>query len=337
MFGVVFLHYVNADMGQGFKFVEEGSINQIILYFIQNICVCAVNLYVLISGYFLHNTQRRSFIKVIELIIQVIFFNEIFYLFSVTIGNIDFTLHQFVVSLVPANYYVILYVALYTISPYLNLIINNLSKNKFKKLMITIFIIFSCYTILLDVLNNIFGFNIVGLSTVSIAGSQAEYTIVNFAIMYFVGAYIRKNDMECSIKKVLLLLFANIVMLFSWSYSEHLFGAGSTTSWNYNNPLVITLAALVFLLFIKFDIKSKVVNELAKGSFVCFLVHMHFLTHTKIEFAVTNSWWIMLLHIVLVISAIYIISYIIYKVYSICTNWFFRLIAPIINRINISL
>lgn len=337
MLGVVFLHYCNAEMGQGFKFVEDGSINQLILYLLQNICICAVNLFVLISGYFLCNTQQRSFIKVLELIFQVIFFNEFFYLFLVAIGRIGFTFNSFISNLFPSNYYVILYVTLYIISPYFNLIIIKLKEKQLNKLLLTLIILFSVYTILLDIINNVFGLSIIGLSTVSSIGSQSGYTIVNFVVMYFVGAYIKKNNSNYKTKNILSLLIVDVILLFTWSYIEHIFHRVTTTAWYYNNPLVILSATLIFLLFIKLDIKSKIINELAKGSFVCFLVHRHFLSHINIASAVTDSCWIMLLHIIIMIPLIYFISYIIYKVYNLCTTWFFKFIKPLVNKVNISL
>lgn len=61
--GVVVLHYNNVSMGGGFAHVEAGSANQYVLYFSESIFICAVNLFVMVSAYFLCMTNKRKLIK----------------------------------------------------------------------------------------------------------------------------------------------------------------------------------------------------------------------------------------------------------------------------------
>ena len=51
MLGIIVLHYNNSDMGGGFLYAT--GLNRAILMFLESIFICGVNLYVLISGYFL--------------------------------------------------------------------------------------------------------------------------------------------------------------------------------------------------------------------------------------------------------------------------------------------
>lgn len=88
MIGVVILHYNNSSAGAAFKFVKEGSINQFYLYFTENMFVCAVNLFILSSAYFLAIKNQRKFVKIMELIIQVIAFNVVFYMVGVAGGGV---------------------------------------------------------------------------------------------------------------------------------------------------------------------------------------------------------------------------------------------------------
>ena len=57
--GVIILHYNNPLIGGGYGAVEDGSINQAIMTFFETVFICAVNLYVLISGYFMRNSTKR--------------------------------------------------------------------------------------------------------------------------------------------------------------------------------------------------------------------------------------------------------------------------------------
>ena len=70
--GVIILHYNNPNIGGGFAAVNDGSINQGILTFFESLSICAVNLYVLISGYFMRDSMKRDFLKPVELIAQLI-------------------------------------------------------------------------------------------------------------------------------------------------------------------------------------------------------------------------------------------------------------------------
>ena len=177
MIGVVILHYNNASMGGALGMVLDGSPNQYYLYLIESLFVCAVNVFVMISAYFLACNQNRKLIKILELFVQVIVFNLVFYVFGVLRGHKVFTVSSLISSLLPANYFLILYSVLYIISPYLNLIIKQLNKEQYKRLLIILMLIFSVWTIVIDVAENITGNTYLGLSTIGMYGSQYGYTI----------------------------------------------------------------------------------------------------------------------------------------------------------------
>lgn len=71
---LLFLHYNLRGTVDGFTFVAAGSFNQVVLYFFESTFVCAVDLFILISGYFLSGTQKRNLVKPFELIVQTILF-----------------------------------------------------------------------------------------------------------------------------------------------------------------------------------------------------------------------------------------------------------------------
>ena len=56
--GVIILHYNNAGIGGGFAAVADGSLNQFIMMTLEMMAICAVNLYVLISGYFMRDSYK---------------------------------------------------------------------------------------------------------------------------------------------------------------------------------------------------------------------------------------------------------------------------------------
>lgn len=47
--GVIVLHYNNWSMGGGFSYVASGSLNSRVLWSLEGLFICAVNLFVLIT------------------------------------------------------------------------------------------------------------------------------------------------------------------------------------------------------------------------------------------------------------------------------------------------
>lgn len=335
--GVVILHYNNGEIGGGFKYVNEGSLNQYYLFFTENMFICAVNLFMLISAYFLSTTNNRKLIKIVELIVQVIVFKIAVYVLTVIGGSATFSLKSFFKCLLPANYFVILYSVVYVVSPYINLLLDKLNRETFKRLVLMLVFIFSIWTIIVDFMENVSGITFNGLSTVGMYGSQYGYTIVNFILIYIIGAYIKRNNVKISIPKSLYGILVTLTIMFVASILEHRLGFSMICTWNYNNPLVILFSVFVFLLFLNIQFNNKVINELAKGAFTCFLFHGLFMKYLNIENIVNDNILLLMLHQIGTSIVLYLISYIVYKVYYLCSNWFFKMLTPLCDKINISL
>ena len=335
--GVVILHYNNAEIGGGFKYVSEGSLNQYYLFFTENIFICAVNLFMLISAYFLSTTNNRKLIKIVELIVQVIVFKIAIYALTVIGGSASFSLKSLFKCLLPANYFVVLYSVVYVVSPYINIMLDKLNRESFKRLLLTLVFVFSIWTIIVDFLENVSGVTFNGLSTVGMYGSQYGYTIVNFILIYIIGAYIKRNDVKISIPRSLCGILVTIAIMFVLSIVEHKLDFSMICTWNYNNPLVILLSVFIFLLFLNIKFNNNVINELAKAAFTCFLFHGLFMKHLNIENIVNENILFLMLHQVGMAVLLYLISYIVYKVYYLCSHWLFKLLTPLCDKINISL
>lgn len=136
--GVIILHY-NAIL---LDYVFENSINKEMIYFTESMCICSVNIFILISGYFMCQSKKQTLWKPIELWFQVIVFNIVMSLLSMAMNG-GGSLSQLCKALLPINYFVNLYVVLYIISPYLNCLINRLSIKQLRRMVFTSFILFS--------------------------------------------------------------------------------------------------------------------------------------------------------------------------------------------------
>lgn len=310
--GVIVLHY-NGNVA--FNAVKGGTFNQYILFFLEGLFICAVNLFVLISGYFSSVSQKRKAIKPIELVAQVIAFRVLFYLLFNLPNNI--TIGGFLDSLVPNNYYATLFITLYLISPYINIVLNKLNDKQLTVFALLLFFLFSICPTVADCLSAK-GYFYSGIYTVGIGGSVDGYSFVNFAIMYVFGAVLRRREFNPSIW-ILLILFGGLSLISFFGQIKAPFIIR-----DYCNPIVIALSVVAFLLFKKINLKSKVTNRLSKATFTCFLIHGVFLGWLGIEKHVNGSPLILIIHIVVSCVAIFLISWTVWEIYDFATKGIFK-------------
>lgn len=334
MIGAIILHYNNSGMGGGFKLVEAGSLNQRYIFFSETLFICAVNLFVMISAYFLSRTQKRKTSKVLTLILQVVIFKVAAYIITLVRGG-DFSGSSLLRALLPANYFVILYSVTYILSPYINIAIKNVTQKQFRNFVIITFILFSCWNFFVDFLNMIFGgFN--GLSTISLHGPGRGYTITNFIMVYIIGAYIGLTDIKITKKQSL----SAVVLCMTLLYIEVLFeqlSFASTISWNYNHPLVVLLPVFLIILFSNIKFQSKIINELSKATFTCYLFHGYLLKHIGVGHFVNGNIFVLILHQFGSAIAIYLLSYLVYKIYNFLFTPIIKPLSKLADKCNISL
>lgn len=260
------------------------------------------------------------------------------YVIRALFGNMEFSFASQVLNFFPSNYFVILYITLYIISPYLNRIFAEFTKKQWNKFIIIIIImlLFSVWPTLVDLSEDILGKEWFGFSTIGAWGRQQSFNIVNFVLLYFVGLYLRYNDLPKWIdnrsKQILGRVLTVGTIFVGALISEKLTCLEMRSAWMYYNPLVILLAVLLFVLFRSFTFESKVVNELVKASFICFLFHGFLLPYMQIEKYSTGNVVIMIIHIVIVATMCYLISYVVYKVYEFFTRCFFVKLENIVKE-----
>ena len=327
--GVVVLHINNPALGGGLSYVQHGSFNFYVLYALESLFMCAVNLFMLISGYFMCERKSVDLWKPIELIIQVIVINEAIYICQKFMTHGSLSLGSVIRNLIPANYFVILYCTVYIVSPFINKLIDSLSDSGFRNFITVLFLLFSIYPSLVDVLGELQGEAFIGLSTVGAYGSQWGYTFINFATMYIIGAYLRKcrSKLNEAGSTALIGAFVCCVMiLVVWARINDKTGyLAERTAWDYCNPVVIIESAIIFVLFTRLNIGTvKSVNILAKACFTAFLIHPALIKYIPIEAIVTGNTVMMLLKLFVYVGAVYAVSWLVYILYSAVTGPVFK-------------
>ncbi len=260
------------------------------------------------------NSDQREMTKPLSLLIQTVIFSAITYILKVFEGGIVFSAEGMAGALLPCNYFVILYIVLYLISPFVNILIKSLDESHFTYFMRLCIFLFAVCPSAVDILTQITHKEWMGLSTVGMYGSQYGYSVVNFILMYLIGAYVRFKEYEfskVSKLKLLTLLGCILVVLIIWGNINPL------TAQEYCNPVVIFESVTIFLLFKRMHFgEIKWLNKVAEGTFTVFLLHLVFLEKFDIKKAVTGNWMWMILHILGVVIFIYFICWCIFLAYK---------------------
>ena len=324
IFGVVVLHY-NGNVALGL--VNPGTVNHHLLLTLEILFICAVNLFVLISGYFLCQTQKRSGLKALELVVQVMAFGVAKYMVSVVLGRAPLSLFTLIVSAVPNNYYVTLYLAVYLLSPYVNILLKKLSDRQFTVLLVLYGTLFAIWPTVLDMVYAVTGFNFNGLYPTNSGGSQFGYSFLNFLLMYLLGAFLRRCKPGKGFYDLLGAAGCFAVLILWQLYYPSVARA-------YCNPFVIGLAVFVFRLFLRVRCSSRLVNTLAKGAFTCFLLHDFFLPHIGIEKVVNGNVFVLLIHLLLSCSAIFLICWVVWWIYETITRPIYKLVAKYFGKLD---
>ena len=319
---VVWLH---TTLPWGIQTASSG-LNTFVVHIMEIIAIPAVDIFILISGYFMASKSERSVGKPVSLLIQLFVIKFLFFFPAFFYKYPQVPFENYVV--LPNDYFITLYIGLYFISPYINKIVDGLTIKQCKTLLITSAIILSVYPIFWDYLNLYTGSQASGVSTVSRWHDDSGQNIITFIFIYLVGSLLNKTKVEQYITKqkaMLLWLVASGVLLALYHLDERFTNdVYGCVSLFYHNPLVIIQAVALFLLFKKLTFKSRMINMLAASAFTCYLVHPYFLKYLRIDSFLQGSPIVIVLYYFAIALIIYLASYLIYWCYNLVTKRFFK-------------
>lgn len=291
---VIILHYFNAEMGGALGHTIPGSVSYYFAHLMESLCIVAVNGFILITGYFSYKKENVKVSKIANLVLIMIFWGLLLSLLTVFIlrpENINTQTINDIIKSATNQWFVVIYCILYLLIPFLNRIINNISQNSFKTLLVIGLIFFylwpSFYT--------------------KITVSDAGYGIINFVYLYFIGAYIKKhheNDKHVWYPLIIYIACALITTLASLKIGR---------AWDYNFIFNLIGSVALFELFRSINIKhSKIINKLATYTFAVYLIDVNnffniYLYRTLFH---SNNYWNnngMFLNLIITTIGIYII------------------------------
>lgn len=257
MLGIVSLHALGHG---GILNMTSGTLNGSLLWGLESISYFSVNIFVLITGFFMCESSFKLQ-KLFRLILDITFWALVCFFVFTTFSGV-FTIKGLITSTVGSltglYWFPTVYLALYIISPFLNILSRELQRKQFTLLLIT--------TVFLSTLP-IFS------SAIGISGTSLSW----FITLYLTGAFLRRSSPS---KKILWLIGFILSVGLLWSIKVIPITFVQTYGnllWNYNSVVCWLGSVCAFQLFRSVTISSKLLSAtislVATGTFGIYLIH----------------------------------------------------------------
>lgn len=304
----------------GIQYEDAPLINEIFLKVFGGFSKFAVNCFVLVTGYYGAKLTTKRIVPLIkDRWFYSVFLSIVLVAFGVCSITPKFALKTVFPLLLCRHNYITVFVVLYFFIPYINILLNNLSKDQFRNLLIT-------ETIFFSVIPTLFG---------QFSTNMYSY-ILWMMFLYQIGYYLQIHKPKVNFKIVCplsigFLLCCSLII-------EPILGLVKLRFANTQNSIVLLIASGSFLgLFTTMKPHyNSVVNSLAKSTFAVYILHddpdVRAVLWTKVlhcKCYINSSW--LPVHFVVSITAIYIVCVAIDKIYQA------TLAKPMMNLANLSM
>ena len=260
---------------------EPASNVQIFATVLEAIAITGVNVYVLISGYYLSSSKVRLS-KVLLLILQVYFYTLLISGAMMIVGAYsvkpDDKLDRMLKYLFPISsehyWFVTAYVIMYVLAPVMNAAVNTLKRKQLKTVIIGLLTWF-CF--------------IKSIVPAKFGTDRMGYDFGRFICLYLIAAYIRKYNIVLfrDAKKSALVYLISVVVIaaFSLVFYKINFDTGNFNYYaevpcHYNFFFALTGALGLFSVFrfmrLKENLLAEVIRIIAPYTLGVYLLHMHF-------------------------------------------------------------
>lgn len=251
---IVGLHYFG--MGDANRVLVNGTENYYLYHILESLCICGVDIFVLITGYFSISHDSIKMRKIVSLLVDVAFWGICGYCLAVLVGwkGVEFkeTIKVALPILFNNRWFVKAYIILLLFAPFINMTFNLISKKSYNYLLLIFTCLFCIWPSFLPYPPvNVFG-----------------YGFMHFVFLYLIAGYISKF-IDVTLLSSSKLVFAFLLMLLLVILSSFFMNM----AWAYNYLFVVLLAIALFILFLKMSIKSRCINVLASCAFGVFLIH----------------------------------------------------------------
>lgn len=258
MMGVVALHYVNGSIGGIEQYAAFPNFTWMFVNAVRSMAIPLVNVFVLITGYYMVSRESFSYRKPADLMMTVLFYGMMRSFFSMAEGS--FTFSGMMRNLFPifygSDWFIQTYLILYLLSPFVNKCLKTLRYSSHRLLLITQICLFSIWSSV--------GFNA--------PLKDRGYGIINFITLYMLGAFIRLHLEHCRFLAGIKVF--SCFMIFGFCACLTFLSGIFINPFGYDFITNVCGAAGLFTAFIKMKHRSsRVVNRLGSKAFDVFFVH----------------------------------------------------------------
>lgn len=259
------------------------------IHFLLQLLICItivhVNSFMLLTGYFQHN-KKFKLKKFLQTFSVFYFYKIIIHLIFIILNKENFTIVDYFNLINPfyihTHWYIACYLIVYLLSPFLNILIQNMNQTTHRKLIITLLICFSIAPLLSN----------------QIVGTNDGLTVIQFIMMYIIGAYLSKYPITNNIhfknyskNKIQTIFLISTIIFMTLNFMTYIFGMTLsnmenslfqyvghliTANFEKNNFILVILQSIFyFLWFSTLNIKSKVINYIGSLTFGIYIIHEH--------------------------------------------------------------
>lgn len=279
MLMVVMLHYL-AKGGLLTPILEEFGEKSYVAWFVESFCIVAVNVYMLISGYFLVEA-RWKLSRLVELICQVLFYGVgvvavLLLTGMVSLGELDiYRTSQYVLPISMEHYwFATAYVGMYLFAPILAVGVKAMEK---KQLQMSIVLLLFFHSVMKTIM------------PIQLTVDERGYDALWFMCVFLVAAYVRLYGIPFfhTVKNGILCYAGTAMFIFGYSMllrriclHTGVFKGVVQNAYQYNHLLNLLAALALFCAFLRWNISgesrvARMICRIAPYTFGVYLLHEH--------------------------------------------------------------
>lgn len=263
-------------LGQGGVIEYTSSYSKLIFKALQMFSLCAVNILCICTG-FLMVKKKYNFNRIIKTLTVVIVVNILILIVYLIVGGAILSgLNYMRLSLSTTYWYVVDYIVIILLMPYLNKMIFCLNKDDFKRLIITLIVVAT-------ILPFFFGTDVVGFN--------GGYSLSWMIVLYLVGAYEKLYGAFIKSKQFYIVIsFGAYAMMMAVQFELRTLNLDSLNTFidytmSYTSPFVFIMALFLFKAICTIHINKRLqslVKWLSEASLMAYIVHCNGIIYSVI-------------------------------------------------------
>lgn len=256
-FAILFVPSVHFFLNNGFYETNIKGIEMFISIFFRWMFYIGVPLFMLLTGYLKRKDKlnKKYYKRILSILTSYIFISIICILFRKIYLSENIRILRMIISIFDFSacgyaWYVEMYIGLFLLIPFLNILYDSLNTKRKKQILILSLIsMCSIYPII----------NYINIDGVKLEIIPDWWSKIYPFIYYFIGAYINEYKIEINKKKgiiiFILILLIETILSYIYNYNNKF---SSDFLGGYNSLQTIVISTIFFLLLYKVNIKNKI-------------------------------------------------------------------------------